>query len=278
MDRPMPIADLLQLPTGNVLTLSAADPHTLANRVNALFASFAGSGVYFPYVVGWSLGGGGGGAKYRCTVELSKTVCWGVNTAIPASLCKMRCASAVHDDQLDEVCHQMLQAIQAEDPDSFVWGSKITGSGRDGTYMVGILYSTGGMGGMPTYNVEALDPVGPFVAATVVASLTLPRSTGVGYEANRTYLINYSLEVEDTTGAAGVIADFNRLVPPADVLAQQEWAAPAAEWLQFSGHVYRAQETVDQQFDLRVTPVGANVSCRRARITAHLIHNEYSEG
>ena len=278
MQRPVPVGNVLTLDGGNIRSLSASDPHTLAERVNALFASYALSPVYFPYVIGWSIGGGGGGAKWRCTVELATATCWGVNTSIPASVARMRCAAALHDAQITKVAEQMLLAIQAEDPDAHIWGQQIAGSGRDGTYIVAILYSVGGMGGLPTYNVEALPVVGPFAVPTVVASWTMPGSLGATYATNRTYLINYYMEIEDTSGAAGVVADFNRLLPPADVLAEQQWAAPAGEWLQFGGHIYRAQENVDQQFDLRVTPVGANVSVRRARITAELIHNEYSPG
>jgi hypothetical protein len=273
MHRPVPIADMLVLDPAAQRVVEAAYPADLESQVNAELAAAAASGNFWNMVQSWTISGGGGGRPWRASMQLGIGVDWGLNTSLPCSVARFRCRQAAHAQEVRTVAAQMLTEIQIESATAHVWQVQVAES-RDGSCLVGILYSTG-QGGVPTYHVEAMPPQGVGVA-TVILALTIPRTLTGTTETQRTYLIDYAIEIEDITGMAGISAYFR--MDGAQIF-RTSFAAPAGEWHTFSGHYYHVQSILAPSlFELVIAPVGANVAGRAATMTATLIHNANSGG
>jgi len=271
MDRPIPVSDLQLLVGGNCRCVEASYPPDLEARVAAQLAAWAGAPPDYPYLQSWEVAGGGAGGKWRVNLQLGRGVDWGLNTSLPSGIAHFVCREAAHFEQLTAVQNQMLIAITAAFPNAAVWGTKIAASGRDGTFLVAMMY-TEGLGDRPTSHVYSPELQANLDADTALAGLGISACYGADASNGRTYMLLYSMEVSDDIAAAtGVVA---ALFAGGAPLFQDEWAAAAAaEWRTFSGHHYVEQDPAGpQQFTLHVIPgAGNTVSVRQIRIDATLI-------
>jgi hypothetical protein len=274
MDRPAPINDVYDVAHCGMLMFEAEDPEDLALQMQTAFATAAAAAPDFPWIQSWDLSGGGGGANWRAQVEICTNRGWGLNTAIPAGFARVAFGVAQNSPECVIVANNLMQAIQAAEPDTLIWGWKSAGGGRDGAYLVGVMYCNGS-GGRPTYYEAALAPQGPFVASTGILLFNLPQTLGGLPATERTWMVQYSIEIEDTTGANGVSAE---LTLDGGQLKAINFAAPAGEWHTFSGHVLHPQSIAGaSQYQINVAPVGANVSCRGAVLSAVMINNQVAD-
>lgn len=232
MDRPVIRTNLhAPDPALGPYVLEAPYPADLAQLVQNQLAVISAALTFPAVVCSWNIAGGGGGANWRVSFDVALNPGWGLNTSPPVSLSSFVCDVAQNAAELRTVTQRLLLTIPS---DAAIWGIKQVGSGRDGTYLVGIWYSTGAYGsGLMTYSAQYLDPQGPYTGSQILASITIPASVGGSAYTVREYMLHYAVALEDTTGASGV---FGRLEVNSAMIAENSWSAPAGEWRNFSGH------------------------------------------
>jgi hypothetical protein len=274
MNRPITVANLLQEPNIGPQSFEGSHAQTLETQFNNSLTSLFASLPQSPYVVnGWDIVGGGGGAAWRASYDVGLNPGWGLNTSPPLGLTRVVFKEVKHARQMRPVVWEMLASLPAT---AYVWSIKYAASGRDGTYLVGILYSLDGFGsGHLTYVAEVDGPVGPFVAETTVATLTIPQVISGIAAQQREYAVHYGLLLNDTTGAAGVIA---RLKGNGVTYRECQYTTPATDWVQFAGCKSQNQLAgADVVMELTVDVVGANVSARGAHIHALVVNSAGAE-
>jgi hypothetical protein len=265
---------LLQEPNIGPQAFEGSRAATIEDQFNDSLVSLFAALPESPYVVtGWDIAGGGGGAAWRASYEVGLNPGWGLNTSPPLGLTRMVCKEVKHARQIRPTLWEMLSNLP---PTAYHWGTKYAGSGRDGTYLVAVLYSLDGFGsGRLTYATEVDGPVGPFVAETTVATLTIPKVISGIAAQQREYAVHYGLLINDTTGASGVIA---RLKENGVTCRECQYTSPATDWLQFAGCKTILQlPAVDVVLELTVDVVGANVSARTAHIHALVCNSAGAE-
>jgi len=270
VDRPISVANLLN-PDPNLGLYAFEGSHAetiqdqFSNQITQLAALIPG----VPYVISsWTLTGGGAGAGWRASFDVGLNPGWGFNTCIPLRLARLVCREVQHAGQLRAVVADMLGALP---PTAFVFGIKHAASGRDGTYLVGILYCLQGAGsGNPSYYTDNYATQGPFVAETTVLSLTLPQTPLGDAVLGRDWAVHYCMLLNDTTGASGVLG---RLKRNTVTLVESRLTLPATDWVSFSGVHYQTQDNTGATLlELTVDVVGANVSVRGACLMALLMN------
>lgn len=270
MDRPIVRSDLtVPDPALGPYVLEAPFPADLAARVQGQLAAISAA-LSFPAVVcSWDIAGGGGGANWRASFDVGLNVGWGLNTSPPVSLCGFVCDVAQNGPEIESVTRRLLAAIPS---DAYVWGIKHASSGRDGTYLVGIWYSTGGQGsGKMMYSVQSLAPQGPLAVKTVLASITIPASAGASAYTVREYMVLYSMALNDPAGASGIRAT---LEVDAAMVAQSDCAPPLTEWRNFSGCHYQLQnDAAPVLIELSAEPNPGNVTVRGITLNALLVNS-----
>lgn len=274
MNRPITVANLLQDPNIGPQSFEGSHAATIETQFNNSLTSLFAALPESPYVVtGWDIVGGGGGAAWRASYDVGLNPGWGLNTSPPLGLTRFVCKQVKHAIQIRPVLLEMLGNLP---PTAYVWGTKYAASGRDGTYLVGVLYSLSGYGsGLMSYEIHDYTTGGPYVAETTVLQLTIPQVISGVAAQQREYAVHYSMLLNDTTGASGVLG---RLKSNTITQVECQYTTPATDWVQFSGIFYQLQSaTSDVVLELTCDVVGANVSVRGAVLAAFLQNSAGAE-
>lgn len=275
MDRPA-LRGNLTLPDPNlgVYAFEASRAAALQAQVNTSLAAL-GAGFTFPVSVrSWDVSGGGGGSAWRLAFDCCLDPGWGLNTSPPILLTRVVCREVKHATQLRAAAQALLLTL-AED--CYIWGVKYASSGRDGTYLVAILYSTDGgqATGRMTYSAQATAEQGPYAVATLVTDIEIPLPAQASPYTVREYICHYAMTVQDNSGGAGVKAT---LKLNSAVIHEQQWIA-AGDWIGFSGVYKFSQEVASTQLlELFVEPLAVTVSVRGVSLNAVLINSSGAEG
>lgn len=273
MDHPILVGNLLGPdPSLGPYVVEARDPVTLQREANAILASLSAALTLPAAVHNWSVSGGAG--NWRLIFDVAFSVGWGLNTSVPVRLAQFEFRAAFHKDQLRA---QALAIFNGLNADAFVWGTKFAQSARDGSYLVGVLWSTDSDGsGRPTIEADHLAEEGPYDTETVIIGLAVPQAAqGINYN-QREYYLHYALLFNDTTGNSGVLA---RLSLDGATVTESRITEAATDWVCFSGVIHEIQSAAAaHQYTLRVDVAGVNqVSYRGAVLAAHLVNSESSE-
>ena len=275
MDHPVLVGNLLGPENeSGPWVVEARDPVTLQRQANALLAAFAAASSLPLAVHNWEISGGGGGANWRLMFSVAFSVGWGLNTSVPLRVAAFDFRVASHKDQLRAQAQDIYGALPV---DAFVWGTKVAGSARDGTYLVGVLWSTDSDGsGRPTIEADSLAEAGPYDAETTIIGLAVPQCSQGLAQNQREYYLHYAVLFNDTTGNSGVLA---RLTLGGATVTESRITEAATDWVCFAGVIHEIQSAAGaHQYTLRVDVVGANqVSYRGAVMAAHLVNSESSE-
>jgi len=238
MDRPIILGNIYNLgaPELGQHVVEAVDPVDLETEVERVFAAAAACGVSFPYIQGFSLAGGGAGNTVRATFQVVSNLGWGLNTAIPAARAHFCAGVARTSADIKRVTEYIFERLNLAYPtdDVFIWDVQIAGSGRDGSYWVGVLWSVG-IVGRPTYWQHALPSSGPYAIPTTILLLTIPQSVGGITGTLGFWSIHWSIAVNDVGGAAtGVKARL--LLDGVTVATEYEQTnAVATDWMCMGG-------------------------------------------
>lgn len=266
MDRPIQRA-LIHLPSDLLgpRVYEAAYPANLAEQFNAGIATVAAAP--FPTVVcSWGIAGGGGGAGWRASFDVGLNPGWGLHTSPPARLAGMVCDLAQHSAEIQAVTYRLLESIPG---DAFIWGIRHAASGRDGTYLVAILYTLQGWGsGKMTYELGSFQPLGPFNGEALVLQIALPPAVNGDPLLSKEYSVQFSMLLNDTSGNAGVFGRFKR---DGSTVYESRITQPSTDWVSFAGSYYTDQGPSGRILQLWVEPSSeAQVSCRGLHMLCHL--------
>jgi len=270
MDRPILLTNLYNVatPLVGVKVVEAADPATLTERCQAIIDAAAGAGYASAYLQGFELAGGGAGDSCRAILTLTRNLGWGLLTSPPAGLARVMFRRASHSREITTVLEQMYAAIaDGATYSPFIWQPRIVGTGRDGSYLIGLCWSDGNPGHV-VLNTEAFAEAGPFTEPTTILSLTVPRTVDGTVDTETSWLVSWGMIVNDTTSSgAGIRLDMNA-VP----LWETYEAGAAAEWQDGSAQYNHIQDDAAlTTFDLVVVNTGVNaVSVRGAYLRAEL--------
>lgn len=231
------------------------DPDSLTAQVQSAIDAAAAGGASYPYLQGCELAGGGGGDSVRAIVTLTRTVGWGLHTSIPAALARVLFRRANNAAEIETVLAQMYAAILASGgSDAFVWQPRIVGTGRDGAYVIGIVWSDGGVGSL-AMNTESFAVSGPYTAATNILFLTIPQIVNANVNAEQAWLVTWGMLVEDTVGGGFRV----RLEENGANVWEQVDIGAANIWRGATGHHQVIQSAVgDLGYGLWVEPIGVN--------------------
>lgn len=263
MDRPIALSKLIQVgvPELGVKILEAPYHSTLEAMVQEAIDDAAASAAVYPFIQGLRAAGSGGGATWRVMLTIAESVGWGNNDQLPCDRARFYCAPAQNAAQLMTVLAQLYARIAAAATASpIVWEPILLGTGRDGSYLVGLLWVDGAPGD-PTYSQSSYAASGPYTAKTTILSFSIPQSLG-GANANRHHwLIFWNCMLNDATGS-GAIA---RLVRDTVTIQESEEIGSAAEWNSMGSHHIQEQSGAGMTFDLEIEPtVGGNAINVRA--------------
>jgi len=273
MDRPIIIGNLhnLAVPELGLQIVQASDPTNLAARVEARFAALAACGVSFPYIQGFTLGAGGGGASWRACFECVQNVGWGLLTAVSAASAHFHCGIARNASEVHSLSRVLLSRIQTACPgNAFIWKMLVAGSGRDGSFMVGILWSCGVPGRMTrAMGVDAAS--GALAAATPICFFTLERTLSTTINDHVYWQIAWSTAIRDI-GGTGVKA---RLEVGGAVIAEYEQTnAVATDWMSMGGTRNVMQDSAAATLvELIAEPNGGNTcEVRASNLSAVMVN------
>lgn len=273
MQRPIILNQLVDvaIPALGIKVREACTAADLQTQLQAVIAAAALVANPYPMIHGLELGGGGGGATYRGSLTVTRELGWGFGTSIPAAAAHVEIRSARNRRQIEEQLTQIYAAIAAAATElPYVWQVKVVGTGRDGSYLIGVLWSNG-FPGRPTISVQETAPQGPYLAATTIQTLTIPRTVlGLG-ATETTWRIEWGAAVNDTTSSGAKL----RLELDLGTLVEFEEIGSAAEWRSNeSVYVHTQSSAADSVFGLVIEPtVGGNaVSCRGAHLVATMMN------
>ncbi len=256
-------------PELGVKVASAPDPATLTRVVQGYIDAAAGGGIGSPFVQGFELAGAGAGASCRATVTLTKNLGWGLLTSVPCSLARVLFRRASTVGQINTVLDQMYVAIAAAGgSDAFVWQPRIVGTGRDGSYLIGILWCDGTIGSVALTE-TATATQGPFVAAQTILSLTIPQTPDGTVDTDENWVLRWRAVVNDVVGT-GVIL---RVEYNAATIWEDDHAGVVTDWDSRAGvYSFSTSPLGPGQLDLIVEPrVGGNgVNVRQAYMRAEI--------
>jgi hypothetical protein len=256
-------------PETGIKVIEARDPETLTRRVQAYIDAAAGGGFFSPYLQGFELAGSGAGATCRAILTITKNLGWGLNTSMPCALARVLFREAKHSQQLWEVIEQMWITIAGEGgADAFVWQPRIVGTGRDGSYLVGIAWCDGSFGSV-LLGVESFPAQGPYTAATNIGSIVIPQTPGGLVETEQTWHVTWGAICNDAAGTGvklRVELDTVSIWESEEILAATDWDANFGQ----CNHLQSAAG--DSTYDLIVEPtVGGNaVNVRGVSLRAEI--------
>lgn len=258
MDRPILLTNLSNVATPElgIKVLEAPDPVDLTAQAQAAIDAAAAGAAEFPYVHGFEFGASGGGDTSRVILTLGRNLGWGLSlTSIPASLAHILFRRAQNAAELTRVLEQMYADIAAQGgSNAYVWQPRIVGSGRDGSYLIGILWSDGGVGSV-VLNTEAFAVSGPYTAATNILFLTIPQTVNANVNSETAWLLTWGMLVEDTVGGGFRV----RLEEDGGNLWEQVDIGAANIWRNATGHHQVIQSAAGALgFGLWVEPIGVN--------------------
>lgn len=269
MDRPILISNLSNVATPllGVKVIEAPDPATLTTRVNAAIYAAAAAGYSSAFLQGFELAGGGAGESCRAIITLTRNLGWGLFTSIPCILAKVLYRRASHSDQLTRVLEQMYAYILANDPGAIVWQPRIVGTGRDGSYLIGLVWSSSTVGSL-CLNVESFSESGPYTTPTTILSVTIPQTPDATVATETAWRVSWGMIVNDTTGSGAGVRLSEDTVPIWDTYE----TGAAAEWQESSGQHNHIQSAAGPTtFDLIAVNTGANaISVRGAYLRAEI--------
>lgn len=203
MDRPIRLVDLqpgVPVPELGVKVLQAPEPADLAAQIQGAIDAAAAGVAEYPMVHGLELAGAGGGATWRAIVTLTETAGWGINTSIPCAVARVMCATAANAAELETVLGKLYTAIAAAaSNEPVVWQPRIVGSGRDGTYLVSLLWADGSPG-RPLSSIQSTPPQGPYTAATTLMSLTIPQALNGIADTRQFWQVQWGAALNDVAG------------------------------------------------------------------------------
>jgi hypothetical protein len=161
----------------------------------------------------------------------------------------------------------MYTEIAAEaSNDPFVWNPRIVGSGRDGTYLIALLWSDG-FPGNPTMDASEPGQLGPFVAETTIVSLVIPQSVNGIVDTEHSWVVHWDIMVQDTA-ATGVYARLERNGVP---VQEAQITGLATDWWPCGSHLVHDQDSTGATtYDVVIEPVvgGNAVTVRDTHLTA----------
>jgi hypothetical protein len=269
MDRPILLNDLVDagIPALGVKVCEAQHVANLTTELQAVITAAAASAATYPMVEGFELAGGGGGNTVRGTLTITENQGWGFGTSIPAALAHVIIKTARNAPEIETVLAKAYAAIAAAATrDPYVWCQRIVGTGRDGSYVVGLLWSDG-FPGPPTISTHHTPAQGPFLAGTSLLALTIPQAVGGLAGAQQFWRIEWGAAVNDVVGTGCKL----RLELAGVPVVEFEQLGTAVQW-QCNEHVYiHTQDTAGpSNFNLTIEPtVGGNgVNCRGAHLVA----------
>lgn len=268
MDRPIRIDRLLLAGVG-VLSIEGHDPDDMADRARELFLGVAASGQVSPYISGFTLGGGGGGASWRATFTTEASLGPGVQESIFAARARCSFARARGFAEINVVVARLLQTIEDAYATAFVYEVQVAGGGRDGEYLIGVLF--GEEAESPPVLTGFVNTQAAVAVPTDVVSVIIPQTVSGTPNDQATYLVTWSIAVEDTDGASGFTAGLYSDVV-GDYVEQYDDVGAAGDWLCQSGSYYVAQSVgADEELSIRIDPVANTISARDASITAVMV-------
>ncbi len=247
----------------------ARDPVTLTREVQAYIDAAAVAGIEAPFVQGFELAGGGAGDSCQAIVTITENFGWGLNTSVPCSLARVLFRRANSVGQLRTVLDQMYVAIAAAGgANAFVWQPRIVGTGRDGSYLIGMLWCDGNVGDL-CLTASAFGQQGPFVAAQTVLSVTIPQTPSGTVDSDSAWEVQWSGVVNDVAGTGVKLRlEFNTIP-----FWEDDHIGAATDW-DSRGHVrvFTASPLGTSTIDLIVEPrVGGNaVNIRQAYLKAEI--------
>lgn len=272
MDRALRI-DRITDPGQGLATIEGTDPRDLAVQAARVFARYtAAQSVGF--VVAMRIAGGGDGAAWRVAFLAGSVVGPNVQSSILPAAAHCRFAIARQFAELDRVAARMLAEIRDGFPNAFVVDTQIAGGGRDGAYLIGVLFSDGLNAPLMADTTATAEQ--EITTPTDVVSIVVPQSNS-GTPADQCgVLLHWSISVEDPTpGGASVqlwdVTNGASLQHYAQVGAAGQWQCNAGTWptVQPVG--------VDFTYSIRVAPVfGGTVNVRQAALIMQLTNRSYA--
>jgi len=259
MDRAILLANLNVAghPELGVKVREASTPADLQNLIQSSITAALAGGEHFAMVQGFELAGGGGGASWRAMVTLGRNLGWGMLTSIPAAVARINLRVARHFSEIETVIAQMYAAIAAATTHggAVVWQPRITASGRDGTYLVGIVWADGNPGSL-VLNQEFFSELGPVDAATTVLFLTVPQTCTATTDTEQNWRISWGALLNDVAGTGVKL----RLLVDGVNTWESEQIGTAAQWLPSGGQMNHLQSaTGNTLFTLILEPtIGGN--------------------
>lgn len=251
-----------------VKVIEAPDPQDLTTETQAAIDAFAASGEIMPFVHGFELAGGGGGDSARVILTMARSLGWGLMTAMPASRARAIFKRAQNAAEIETVLVKMYAAIAAAatyEPN--VWQPRIVGTGRDGSYLIGILWCDG-EAGILCRNQESFAASGPYTTATTILTVTIPQTLAGIQATDSAWHVTWGMIVEDVAGTKVK----TRLELNAGSLWESEVSGGAGIWQPVFGQYNHYQDPAGASlFALIVEPNGGNqVNVRGCSLRAEL--------
>lgn len=272
MDRALRI-DRINQPGLGLATIEGIDPRDLAVQAARVFARFASYDQGDSFVVGMSLAGGGDGAAWRVVFLSGSALGPNVQSSILPQLAHARFALARQFAEIDAVAARLLAEIQDDYPNAFVVETQIAGGGRDGVYLLAVLFSDG----LPAplllsaFEPNEVEIPGP----TNVVSITVPGTASGTPKDQCSVLIQWSVAVEDPSSGGYTAALWDDTGSVAvEIYAE---VGDNGQWQCAAGVYVQSQPTIDVVYAVRVSPVFAPpVNARDASIVMQLVPRDLS--
>jgi hypothetical protein len=192
------------------------------------------------FVCGMHLGGGGGGADWQITYTTAESRGMGfAGTSVWVGDARISVALATDATELDRVVAQLLDQIANGPPvppfpSAPVYDIQIAGGGRDGAYLVAVLWGTATQ--PPPYKREfAFPEQGPYTSETALLTLPLNLPSTTSADNQIEYLILWGAILNETSGTDGINFRLQETTGPGTpgawtTTAETTHSAPSTEW------------------------------------------------
>jgi hypothetical protein len=278
MDRPMQL-DRIRQPNRGIFTIGSSDPESLERLSLDLFARILAQDAQ-SFVCGMHLGGGGGGADWQITYTTAESPGMGfAGTSVWVGDARISVALATDATELDRVVAQLLEQIATGAITTApVYDIQIAGGGRDGAYLVVVLWGTATQ--PPPYKREFASPEqGPYTSETALLTVPLNLPSTASVDNQIEYLILWGAILNETSGTDGINFRLQETEGagspgPWTTTAETTHSAPSTEWRSQGGarHVLQSVDPallLSSFLRLTVEPNGTSeVSARNAYLYA----------